>query len=139
MECPAMGAKTVDAPNKRLRFGVAVAVLLMVVMNFSRRIIYERDSVGPADVALVAIVAALFFTSQRWLLRVSAWGLVLLAIALPFGWFPVFGDDEGSWLARMSLLERILLLFPVEAIVLSVVGLLLWLARGVRPDVAPGS
>ena len=117
------------APIKKLRDWASIALLSLAILNFTYRCIFEYGSIGIGDVVLVGIFLVLFFFSQSWLLRLSTWTLVVFAILLPFGWFPIFGDEPGNFFAEVSIMQKIVMICATEFVLLFVVGFLVVIGR----------
>ena len=86
--------RNVDAIKiKRCHFGASVLILAVELFKFGRTYIVDYDAIDVGSWLKLVIVITLFVISRSWLLRLSGWVSILLAVLLPFDIFPPFGDE----------------------------------------------
>ncbi|MBB6584966.1 hypothetical protein [Ralstonia solanacearum] len=110
---------------KKCHFGAAVAILVIEVLRFGHSCAVDYDSIDIGSWLVLAVVIGLFLISRSWLLRLSGWVSVLLAILLPFGMFPPFGDEVEVSSLMETIQGRVVVLCVHEAVILCVAWFLL--------------
>ncbi|MCK4155016.1 hypothetical protein [Ralstonia pseudosolanacearum] len=120
-----MGRNVNAIKIKRCHFGASVLILAVELFKFGRTYIVDYDAIDVGSWLKLVIVIALFVISRSWLLRLSGWVSILLAVLLPFDIFPPFGDEVEVPSFMETILGRVVVLFVAEAVILSVAWLLL--------------
>ncbi|WP_155739202.1 hypothetical protein [Ralstonia solanacearum] len=121
---------------KKCHFGAALAILVIEVVKFGHACAVDYDSIDIGSWLVLMVVVGLFLISRSWLLRFTGWLSVLLAVLLPFGMFPPFGDEVEVSSFMESTQGRVVVLCVHEAVILSVAWLLLNLDDLNRKNVA---
>ncbi|MHA6887002.1 hypothetical protein [Ralstonia pseudosolanacearum] len=120
-----MGGNVDAIKIKRYHFGASVIILMVELFKFGRACVVDYDAIGIGSWLKLVIVAALFVISRSWLLRLSGWVSILLAVLLPFDIFPPFGDEVDVPYFMETIQGRVVVFFVAEAAILSVAWLLL--------------
>ncbi|MEF9387853.1 hypothetical protein V4890_19820 [Ralstonia solanacearum species complex bacterium KE056] len=110
---------------QRCHFGAAFIIFVIEVLKFGHACVVDYDSIDIGNWLLLVVVIALFVVSRSWLLRLSGWVSILLAILLPFDIFPPFGDEVEVPFSMETIQGRVVIFCVEEVVILLVAWLLL--------------
>ncbi|MHA6881842.1 hypothetical protein [Ralstonia pseudosolanacearum] len=110
---------------------------MVELFKFGRACVVDYDAIDVGNWLKLVVVIALFVISRSWLLRLSGWVSILLAVLLPFDIFPPFGDEVDVPSFMETIQGRVVVFLVAEAVILSVAWLLLnldYLNRKIKED-----
>ncbi|WP_230680153.1 RHS repeat-associated core domain-containing protein, partial [Ralstonia solanacearum] len=114
---------------KRFHFGASALILVVELFKFGHECVVDYSAIDIGGWLELVVVIALFVIARSWLLRISGWVSILLAVLLPLDIFPPFGDEVAVPSFMETILERVVVLFVAETAILSVAWVLLNLDR----------
>lgn len=132
-----MGGSVDAIKIKRYHFGASIIILVVELFKFGRACVVDYDAIDAGSWLKLVVVIALFVISRSWLLRLSGWVSILLAVLLPFDIFPPFGDEVDVPSFMETIQGRVVVFLVAEAVILSVAWLLLnldYLNRRIKED-----